>query len=212
MKKVSLLFAMLLAFAVFAYAQSSDTQSGSSSSSSSPSASQGSSSSQGSSTTAPDTSTSTSGSSTSSQGTSTSSQGSSTGSQGSGTYSSGSQGSSTTGGMEAGGKMKGEKGEKTGKFKGCIRSEGGKFTLEDAHGHTYNLNSSEDLSAHVGHEVLVHGSEAGAGGSSAASTSAGGATKEITVTKVDHISDTCKLGKHSKSEKGSSMKSPQSQQ
>jgi hypothetical protein len=114
--------------------------------------------------------------------------------------------------MEAGGKMKGEKGEKTGKFKGCVRSEGGKFMLEDAHGHTYNLNTSEDLSAHVGHEVLVHGSEASAGGSSAASSSTGGATKEITVIKVDHISDTCKLGKHSKSEKGSSMKNPQSQQ
>jgi hypothetical protein len=198
MKKVSLIFAMLLAFAVVAYAQSSDTQSGSSSSS--PSASQGSSSSQGSSTTQPDTSTSTE-SSTRSQGSSTS-QGSS-----SGTYSSGSQGSSTTGGMEGqGGKMKGEKG---GKYKGCIRSEGSKFVLEDAHGRTYTLNTSEDLSAHVGHEVLVHGSEGSAAGASAASSATGGAGKEINVTKVDHISDTCKLGKHTKSEKGNSMKSPQ---
>ena len=104
--------------------------------------------------------------------------------------------------------MKGEKGEKTGKFKGCLRSEGGKFVLEDAHGHTYALNTTEDLSAHVGHEVLVHGTESSAAASSA-SSSTGGATKEINATKVDHISDTCKLGKHSKSEKGSSMKNPQ---
>jgi hypothetical protein len=211
MKKVSLLFAMFLAFAVFAYAQSSDTQSGSSSSS--PSASQGSSSSQGSSTTQPDASTNTPSSSSSSQGTSTS-QGSSTGSsqgtmgsQGSsssqGGY--GSQGS-TTGGMEAG------KNKEAGhKYKGCLRSEGGKFALEDAHGRMYNLNSSEDLSAHVGHEVVVHGTESSAAGAPAASSTAG-ATKEISVTKVDHVSDTCKLGKHSKSEKGSSTKNPTSPQ
>jgi hypothetical protein len=105
------------------------------------------------------------------------------------------------------GKMKGEKGGN--KVKGCLRSEGGKFVLEDAHGRTYALNSTEDLSAHVGHEVVVHGTESSAAGASAASSSTGGATKEINVTKVDHVSDTCKLGKHSKSEKGSSMKSPQ---
>ena len=101
------------------------------------------------------------------------------------------------------------KGEKGGKYKGCIRSEAGKFVLEDAHGRTYNLNTSEDLSAHVGHEVVVHGSEGSVAGASATSSATGGAGKEINVTKVDHISDTCELGKHTKSEKGNSMKSPQ---
>lgn len=104
------------------------------------------------------------------------------------------------------------KGEKEHKVKGCIRSEGGNYVLEDAHGKTYALNGTADLSTHVGHEVVVHGTEA-AGAGSATSTSGG--EKEITVSKVDHISDTCKLGKHGKStsgEKGSSTTPPPSSQ
>ncbi|PYX98353.1 MAG: hypothetical protein DMG71_00450 [Acidobacteria bacterium] len=97
------------------------------------------------------------------------------------------------------------------KVKGCLRSEGGKFMLEDAKGHTYALTSTEDLSAHVGHEVVVHGTESAAG-ASAASTGSTGASKEITVSKLDHVSDTCKLGKHSKSDKGNAATPPPSSQ
>jgi uncharacterized protein DUF5818 len=105
------------------------------------------------------------------------------------------------------------KGEKTHKVKGCIRSQGGSYVLEDAHGRTFALNSTEDLSAHVGHEVVIHGTESGASaGSSAASTGSAGAEKTITVSKVDHVSDTCKLGggKHSKSSSNSGMGSSNS--
>lgn len=104
-----------------------------------------------------------------------------------------SQGSSTKGGKEH-------------KVKGCIRSEGGSYALEDAHGRTYALNSTEDLSAHVGHEVVVHGTESAGGGSAVSGGSAGAGEKTINVSKVDMVSDTCKLGggKHSKSSSGSS--------
>lgn len=183
MKKVPLLIAMFLAFAVVAFAQT-DTQ-GSSSTSSSPTATQGSTS---------------QGSSSSTMGQSSSSSQSTMGSQGS---------------MAQGSTTKGEKGHK---MKGCIRSEGGKYVLEDAHGKTFALNSTEDLSAHVGHEVIVHGTESSAANSSATSTGASaGAEKEITVSKLDIVSDTCKMGggKHSKTgtsgEKGSSTTPPPSQ-
>jgi Protein of unknown function (DUF5818) len=190
MKKVTLLFAMFLAFAVIAFAQS-DSQ-GSSSSSSSPSATQGSSPSQGSST-----STGSMGSPGSSSSTSTTgSQGSSSSQDTMGTHGSMSQGSAA-------------KGEKQHKVKGCIRSEGGSYVLEDAHGRTYSLNSTEDLSAHVGHEVVIHGSEGPAAGSAVSGGSAGAGEKAITVSKVDMVSDTCKMGgKHGK---GSSTAPPPSQ-
>ena len=51
--------------------------------------------------------------------------------------------------------MKAEpKGEK--KLKGCIESENGKFVLENKHGKEITL-TGQDLSAHVGHQVVVHG-------------------------------------------------------
>lgn len=203
MKKVPLLIAMFLAFAVVAFAQT-DTQ-GSSSTSSSPSATQSSpSSSQGSSTSTGSSSTMGSQGSSSSQST-MGSQGSSSSQSTMGSQGSMAQGSTT-------------KGEKEHKVKGCIRSEGGKYVLEDAHGKTFALNSSEDLSAHVGHEVIVHGSESSAAGASATSTGTSASTeKEITVSKLDLVSDTCKMGggKHSKTgtsgEKGSSTTPPPSQ-
>ncbi|HET7442184.1 MAG TPA: DUF5818 domain-containing protein [Terriglobales bacterium] len=204
MKKVPLLIAMFLAFAVVAFAQTDTQGSSSSSQSSSPSATQSSpSSSQG--------STSTGSSSTMGSQGSSSSQGSTAGQGG---YSQGSTAGSQ-GSMSQGSTTKGAKEHKV---KGCIRSEGGKYVLEDAHGKTFALNSTEDLSAHVGHEVVVHGTEGVAAGSSASSTGASAsAEKEITVSKLDMVSDTCKMGggKHGKSgasgEKGSSTTPPPSQ-
>lgn len=186
MKKMSVFFALVLAFALTAMAQ---TASPNDQSSSTPSASQDSSSPAGSQNSAnPSTSQS---------------------------PSSGQQGSSSMGQTPAAG-SEAKTAEHGHKVKGCIRSEGGKFVLEDAHGRMYSLNTSEDLSAHVGHEVVVHGAVSGNGSagssmnksdtsksdtssmSSPAGASSGG-NKEITVTKVDMVSETCKLGgKHSK--------------
>ncbi len=170
MSKISILFALVLAFALVATAQTSSPNDQSSP------GSQG---------------------STASQGSTTGQQGSTAPQQPSSAP--GTQG--TTMGAET--KTKGEaKGEH--KVKGCIRSEGGKYSLEDAKGHTYTLNTSEDLSAHVGHEVVIHGAVSGGGASemSKTETSAGaaGGNKEIAVTKVEMVSETCKLGgKKSKS-------------
>src|SRR5437764_12723785 len=40
---------------------------------------------------------------------------------------------------------------------GCIRSQNGSFVLEEKNGKFAKLNSTEDLSAHVGHAVKVRG-------------------------------------------------------
>jgi hypothetical protein len=135
------------------------------------------------------------GSSSTSQGT-MGSQGSSSSSQGT----MGSQGSSSTQGSAA------TKGEKQHKVKGCIRSEGGSYVLEDGHGKTFALNSTEDLSAHVGHEVVVHGTESAGGGSAVSGGSAGAGEKTINVSKIDMVSDTCKMGgaKHEHGKTGTS--------
>jgi len=119
-------------------------------------------------------------------------QGSSSGQSGSSMgQSSGSgmgQGSSTGQGSE----MKGEK-----KMKGCIKSEGGQYMLEDKHGKSTSL-SGQDLSAHVGHEVTVHGSWGSGSSSDSSAASSGGSMgsgKTFNVTKVDMISETCTMGK-----------------
>ncbi|HZQ23509.1 MAG TPA: DUF5818 domain-containing protein [Terriglobales bacterium] len=84
---------------------------------------------------------------------------------------------------------------KESKVRGCIRSEGGSYMLEDAHGRMWSLTSSQDLSAHVGHEVVVHGTKSGSGSSSMSNTSsAGNSAGSITADKIDMVSDTCKLG------------------
>ena len=90
--------------------------------------------------------------------------------------------------------MKGER-----KLKGCIVSEGGQFFLEKKNGDKVELSSTQDLSAHVGHTVTVHGTMEGgssasatapssAGGTSTSSASAGG---KFTVSKLDMVSESC---------------------
>jgi hypothetical protein len=70
-------------------------------------------------------------------------------------------------------------------LKGCIRSQAGQYMLEEKGGKMASLNASEDLSAHVGHQVKVHGNwqkgtasansgtSANSGSSASASNSAG---------------------------------------
>jgi hypothetical protein len=93
------------------------------------------------------------------------------------------------------------KGEK--KLKGCIESENGKYALESKHGKEITL-TGQDVSAHVGHLVVVHGNfqnsmAAGASGEAAgtaASTSSADtkskAGKEFNVTSIDMVASTCK--------------------
>ena len=90
------------------------------------------------------------------------------------------------------------KGEK--KLKGCIQSQGGSYVLQEKSGKIVALTGA-DLSAHVGHEVAVHGSwEAGAGSSSAASSGGGmgssdKARKQFNVNSVEMVSESCGRGK-----------------
>jgi len=103
------------------------------------------------------------------------------------------------------------KGDK--KLKGCIESENGKYVLEAKHGKEITL-TGQDVSAHVGHQVVVHGSfqnsmAAGASGETAGTAASAGSTstgstptsstdmkaksgQEFSVTSVDMVSSTCK--------------------
>ncbi|HMH02457.1 MAG TPA: hypothetical protein VK555_13645 [Terriglobales bacterium] len=100
------------------------------------------------------------------------------------------------------------KGEK--KLKGCIESENGKFVLENKHGKEITL-VGQDVSAHVGHQVVVHGAfqnsmAASASGENAGTAASAGSTststsstdtktkagQEFNVTSVDMVSSTCK--------------------
>jgi hypothetical protein len=84
--------------------------------------------------------------------------------------------------------MKGEK-----KMKGCVQSQGGQYMLETKKGKSIPL-SGQDVSAHVGHEVAVHGMWGGSASNSMSSTSSGSGAdsgKTFNVTSVDMISDTC---------------------
>jgi hypothetical protein len=98
------------------------------------------------------------------------------------------------------------KGEK--KLKGCIESENGKFVLENKHGKEITL-VGQDVSAHVGHQVVVHGTfqnsmAASASGETAGTAAAAGSTstsstdtkakagQEFNVTSVDMVASTCK--------------------
>jgi len=127
-----------------------------------------------------------------------------------GSYPSAGQGTSNSqAGMQ--GTENKSKGEK--KLKGCIQSQGGSYMLQEKSGKNVALTGA-DVTAHVGHEVAVHGSwESGAGSSSAASS--GGATgssdkagKQFNVTSVDMISESCGGSKKS----GAGMNNPPSTQ
>jgi hypothetical protein len=135
--------------------------------------------------------------------------------------------SSMSGDMNSDKKMKEMKSEK-----GCIRQSNGMYMLEEKGGKMVNLQSSQDLSAHVGHEVKVHGMWQMAGGSSGNSSSgnssmdssssgsmssnsgsmSGGMSgkdhmgQTFMVDKLDMVSDHCKMDKMDNSKKDKDMK------
>ncbi|HEX7962874.1 MAG TPA: hypothetical protein VF493_23390 [Terriglobales bacterium] len=113
-----------------------------------------------------------------------------------------------------------QKGEKT--IKGCLAGSSGNYILQEKGGKkTVNLQSSQDLSAHVGHEVKLHGrwessassastSSDTTSGSMASNTGSAGAAgtsgkaskdqeKTFVVDSVDMVSDQCKSGSSSSS-------------
>ncbi len=150
------LMAMPLVFALAAPAQTAGSSTGSSSSQTSNTGATTDNASQG----------TTSGSTGTAQGTTSTTQGTNS-TQGS---TSGSM-SSDSGMNNSGKKMKGEKA-----ITGCIRSDNGNYMLEEKNGKMAKLNSSQDLSAHVGHTVKVHGtwqkgSEMGSNASTSNTTS-----------------------------------------
>ncbi len=103
-------------------------------------------------------------------------------------------------GMKRDSRMKGDK-----RLKGCVQSSGGQYMLEEKKGKMANLNSSQDLLAHVGHMVALHGHWGAKGSSDMSSSSSGSsaATNQVFyVDSVDMISDTC-LNSKSKHKSGS---------
>lgn len=108
-------------------------------------------------------------------------------------------------GMSNGTQANETNGEK--KLKGCIKSEGGKYLLEEKRGKEIALAGSQDFASHVGHTVTVHGtwgsgsetSNGASGTSSNNSTSnsmsAGGG--QFVVSKLDMVSESCKMEKGS---------------
>ena len=128
----------------------------------------------------------------SSSGSSGAGASSSTGSMGTGGSSG--QGSSSSGSMSSGqtastdnsgsANTSNSKGDKT--LKGCIQSQNGGYALEEKHGKTVMLTGSQDLSAHVGHMVKVHGMwEKGSANSGSTSSSSSGSTDNTGTT--DHM-------------------------
>jgi Protein of unknown function (DUF5818) len=88
------------------------------------------------------------------------------------------------------GEMNGTKGsEKT--LRGCVAQQNGQYVLETKHGKTVAL-TGEDVSAHVGHTVAVHGMWASANaGTQSSATAAGTSGPTFDVTKVKMISSSC---------------------
>jgi hypothetical protein len=83
-------------------------------------------------------------------------------------------------------------------IEGCLQASGGNYTLTDsASGKTYQLQGdTSKLSAHNGHEVQLTGTTSGPSSASGMASSAGGAEQStFVVSKLKHISETCKSAK-----------------
>jgi hypothetical protein len=122
-----------------------------------------------------------------------------------------SQGSMSQGSMSGDSTNSTMKADKT-KMKGCIQSQGGQYILQTKRGKDVML-SGQDVSAHVGYEVTLHGTWEAAGGntsgmSNTSSANASPSGKSFNVTSVDMISDTCTTGKANDKNSGTGMSGP----
>jgi hypothetical protein len=86
----------------------------------------------------------------------------------------GGYGSQTPSSQTAGSQAPSESKGKAKTIQGCMAGSGGNFTLQEKGGKSVNLESSQDLTAHVGHEVKVHGHWASAGATAGAAAESAG--------------------------------------
>jgi hypothetical protein len=77
------------------------------------------------------------------------------------------------------------------KIKGCVAQENGQYVLQTKHGKSVPL-SGQDVSAHVGHTVALHGTWAGTAAAGSQTSTGMASGNSFDVTKVDMISDSCK--------------------
>jgi hypothetical protein len=91
------------------------------------------------------------------------------------------------------------------KIKGCVAQQNGQYVLQTKHGKSVPL-SGQDVSAHVGHTVALHGMWASSSAGTQTSTSPAGSAGSFEVTKVDMISDSCTMSSNST---GSTSPTPQ---
>ncbi len=96
------------------------------------------------------------------------------------------------------------RGEK--KLKGCIKSEGGKYMLEEKHGKEIALTGSQDFASHVGHTVAVHGNWSSGSDMSSSNSGMSASGGQFMVSKLDMVSDSCKMDKESNSQDNTSGK------
>lgn len=93
-----------------------------------------------------------------------------------------------------------DNGEK--KLKGCLQSQGSQYVLETKKGKEVAL-SGQDLSANVGHEVVVKGTWQSSNSGMSQSSTGNASEKAFNVSEVKSISDTCSgKGKHENSNMG----------
>jgi hypothetical protein len=116
----------------------------------------------------------------------------------------GSQDSTATTSRQGSSGMQGSDNSTKGEHKltGCVRSTNGEYLLETKKGKSVPL-AGQDVSAHVGHTVAVHGTWSSAGSSESSMSSGSGAKgeKSFNVSSVDMISDSCSADKMGKSSK-----------
>ena len=91
------------------------------------------------------------------------------------------------------------------KIKGCVAQQNGQYILQTKHGKSVPL-SGQDVSAHVGHTVALHGMWANSSAGTQTSTNSAGSAGSFQVTKVDMISDSCTMSSNST---GSTSPTPQ---
>jgi hypothetical protein len=84
-------------------------------------------------------------------------------------------------------------------YTGCLSGTEGNYTLSDSStGTTYSIDSDQDIAAHVGKQVEVHGTlseaQSGMAGDQNSQTSAGAGTQaqqKLEITDVRVVSETC---------------------
>ena len=97
---------------------------------------------------------------------------------------------------------------------GCVSLQGGRYVLQRSGGEIVTPAGDQDLPAHVGHTVALHGkyasadSEAGRPPNSTATSSGSSqqSSPKFVVTKIDMVSETCNIDKRNPGAKPSSPK------